>query len=175
MAASNIQSSNTASSPLKAQHAMADSVCRNCLPLLSDYSSDKEIHTQKTFSPEFTVQQNVDSFRKVMQAQFDRKERERQSLASDLPGRNDLFDKSESVDPVVQIVLDNQYEDFGFPIYRVNYDDEGKWATWYEQFENLLETSLEEASGGEKIKERLILYKVEDSELNHLPFQAVQE
>ena len=133
------------------------------------------MNAQKAFSPEFTVQQNVDSFRKVMQAQFDRKERERQGLAPDLPSRDDLFDKSDSIDPVVQIVLETQYEDFGFPIYRVNYDEEEKWAKWYEQFENLLETSLEEASGGEKIKEMLILYKVEDSELNHMPFQAVQE
>jgi hypothetical protein len=131
--------------------------------------------TQKTFSPEFTVQQNVDSFRRVMQAQFDRKERERSGLAPEPPSRSDLFDNSESVDPVVQIVLQNQYEDFGFPIYRVNYNDEEKWAKWYEKFEQLLETSLEEAAGGEKIKERLILYKVEDSELNHMPFQAVQE
>ena len=143
------------------------------LPLRNNYSSDKEVH--KTFSPEFTVQRNVDSFRRVMQAQFDRKERERQGLAPDLPGRDDLFDKSDSVDPVVQIVLENQYEDFGFPIYRVNYDDEQKWAKWYERFDKLLETSLEEAAGGEKIKDRLIVYKVEDSELNHMPFQAVQE
>jgi len=132
-------------------------------------------HCQKTFSPEFTVQQNVDAFRRVMQAQFDRKERERTGLGPKPDGRDDLFDTSESVDPVVQIVLQNQYEDFGFPIYRVNYDDEGKWARWYEKFGELLETSLEEASGGERIKERLILYKVEDSELNHMPFQAVQE
>ena len=110
-----------------------------------------------------------------MQAQFDRKERERSGLAPEPPSRSDLFDNSESVDPVVQIVLQNQYEDFGFPIYRVNYNDEEKWAKWYEKFEQLLETSLEEAAGGEKIKERLILYKVEDSELNHMPFQAVQE
>lgn len=110
-----------------------------------------------------------------MQAQFDRKERERAGLSTEPPSRSDLFDDSESVDPVVQIVLENQYEDFGFPIYRLNYDDEKKWARWYEQFDKLLETSLEEASGGERIKERLILYKVEDSELDHLPFQAVQE
>jgi hypothetical protein len=132
-------------------------------------------HCQKTFSPEFTVQQNVDAFRRVMQAQFDRKERERTGLGPEPDGRDDLFDTSESVDPVVQIVLQNQYEDFGFPIYRVNYDDEGKWARWYEKFGELLETSLEGVSGGERIKDRLILYKVEDSELNHMPFQAVQE
>lgn len=110
-----------------------------------------------------------------MQAQLDRKERERSGLAPEPDGRGDLFDASESVDPVVQIVLQNQYEDFGFPIYRVNYDDEEKWARWYERFAELLETSLEDVSGGERIKERLILYKVEDSELDHMPFQAVQE
>lgn len=110
-----------------------------------------------------------------MQAQFARKERERAGLAAEPPGRDDLFDESESVDPVVQIVLENQYEDFGFPIYRVNYDDEEKWARWHGQFEKLLEISLEEASGGERIKDRLILYKVEDSELNRMPFRAVQE
>jgi hypothetical protein len=123
----------------------------------------------------FIVQQNVDSFRRVMRAQFDRKERERSSLAPELPSRDDLFDTSESIDPVVQIILQNQYEDFGFPIYRVNYDDEEKWTRWYEKFDQLLGTSLEEVAGGERIKERLILYKVEDSELNHMPFQAVHE
>lgn len=114
-----------------------------------------------------------------MQAQFDRKERERAGLAALEPeslGRgDDLFDASESVDPVVQVVLREQYEDFGFPIYRVNYDDEEKWTRWYEKFGEVLEASLEGASGGERIKERLILYKVEDSELDHVPFQAVQE
>lgn len=112
-----------------------------------------------------------------MQAQLDRKQHERSGLAPEAEplGRSDLFDTSEPVDPVVQIVLQNQYEDFGFPIYRVNYDDEEKWVRWYEKFGELLETSLEEASGGEWIKERLILYKVEDSELDHMPFQAVQE
>ena len=57
----------------------------------------------------------------------------------------------------------------------MNYDDEEKWARWYEKFGESLETSLEQASGGERIKERLILCKVEDSELNRMPFQAVQE
>jgi len=43
-------------------------------------------HCQKTFSPEFTVQQNVDAFRRVMQAQFDRKERERTGLGPEPDG-----------------------------------------------------------------------------------------
>lgn len=131
---------------------------------------------QQTFSPEFTVQQNVAAFRRVMQAQFDRIERERAGLLpAEPPARGDLFDASESLDPVVQIVLRNQYEDFGFPVYRVNYDDEGMWARWYEGFEELLEASLERASGGERIKDRLILYRVEDEQLHHMPFRAVQE
>lgn len=110
-----------------------------------------------------------------MQAQFDRKERERLGLSPDLPGRSDLFNNSDSVDPVVQIVLENHYEDFGFPLYRIDYDDEDKWLRWYEQFDKLLDASLEDAAGGKAIMDRLIVYKVEDSELNHMPFQAVQE
>jgi len=110
-----------------------------------------------------------------MQASFDRKERQNSGLNAESPGRADLFDDSDSVDPVVQVVLQYQYEDFGFPLYRVNYDDEERWARWYEGFNKLLDRSLEEASGGKAIMDRLITYKVEDSELNHMPFQAVQE
>jgi len=111
-----------------------------------------------------------------MQTQFDRKERERLGLDSELPGRGDLFDNSESVDPVVQIVLENQYEDFGFPLYRVDYDDEEKYATWYDRFEELLRASLEEVSGGAAIEDRMIVYQVEYTELDHLSsFQAVQQ
>jgi hypothetical protein len=88
---------------------------------------------------------------------------------------SDLFDDSGSVDPVVQIVLDNQYEDFGFAVYRMDYDDEAKWLRWYEQFDKLLDASLEQSAGGEKIMDRLIVYEVEDDELNHLPFRAASE
>ena len=114
-----------------------------------------------------------------MQAQFDRKARERSGLSPEQqpsPNEHDLFNPSDSIDPVVQIVLSNQYEDFGFPVYRVNYANETQWATWYERFDELLEASLEEAAGGERIKERHIIYKVEDSEmLDRKPFRAVQE
>jgi hypothetical protein len=108
-------------------------------------------------------------------AQFDRNKRQNSGLDTKLPVRADLLDGSDSVDPVVQIILQYQYEDFGFPLYRVNYDDEEKWARWYEAFNKLLDSSLEEASGGKAIMDRLVTYKVEDSELNHMSFQAVQE
>ena len=79
------------------------------------------------------------------------------------------------MDPVVQIVLDNNYEDFGFPVYRVNYDDEEKWQRWYEKFDELLDSSLEQSAGGEAIMNRLLMYRIEDEELNHMPFEAVKE
>jgi hypothetical protein len=125
--------------------------------------------------PDATVQQNIDAFSCAVQAQLDRKERESLGISPELPGISDLFDDSDSVDPVVHIVLDNQYGDFGFAVYRMDYDDEGKWLRWYEQFDKLLDASLEQSAGGEKIMDRLIMYKVEDEELNHLPFRAASE
>lgn len=121
------------------------------------------------------MQQNVDSFRRTMQAAFDRKERERLGLAPDTSSEGEASDGLSAVDPVVQIVLEKQYEEFGFVIYRANYDDEAKWLRWYEKFDELFDASLEAASGGSKVMDRLITYPVEDEELNHLPFLALHE
>lgn len=110
-----------------------------------------------------------------MQAAFDRKERERLGLAPDPSSEGDASNDSSAVDPVVQIVLEKQYDEFGFVIYRANYDDEAKWLRWYENFDQLFDASLEAASGGSKVMDRLITYPVEDEELNHLPFLALRE
>jgi HSP90 family molecular chaperone len=175
MAASSLQySSSVSPSPLNTQFGQGVPVSCD-LSLAVRRAMIQSDESLQTYTPDAGVQQDVDAFRRVMQAQFERKEREDLSLDPGLPGRADLFDDLDSVDPVVQIVLENQYEDFGFPLYRVNYDDEEEWARWYEQFDKLLDISLEEAAGGKAIMDRLITYKVEDSELNHMPFQAVQE
>jgi hypothetical protein len=182
MAASNLQCSNAALLPWSiGQNKLAEELHawvsrESFLFIVARFAPTRwSDEFQPTYKLDATVQQNIKAFSRAIQTQLDRKERERLGLSPELPGISDLFDDSGSVDPVVQIVLDNQYEDFGFAVYRMDYDDEAKWLRWYEQFDKLLDASLEQSAGGEKIMDRLIIYEVEDHELNHLPFRAASE
>lgn len=110
-----------------------------------------------------------------MKAAFDRKERERQGLAPDRRSASGASKDYPSLDPVVEIVYENIYSEFGFVLYRANYDDDDKWLRWNQGFDKIFDASLERASGGEEIMDKLIVYPVEDEELNHLPFLALAE
>jgi hypothetical protein len=68
-------------------------------------------------------------------------------------------------DPVVQVVEDAGYEDFGFMIVRLDYSDEDAWTRWSETFDRPVDRSLAESAGGERIMDKLLLPLVEDVQL----------
>lgn len=68
-------------------------------------------------------------------------------------------------DPVVQVVEDAGYEDFGFVVVRLDYSNQDAWARWSETFDGPADRSLAESVGGERIMDKLLFSLVEDAQL----------
>lgn len=73
--------------------------------------------------------------------------------------------QQENIDPVVQVVEEEGYEDFGFVIVRLDYSDQDAWALWSETFDGPVDRSLERSMGGERIMDKLFFSLVEDAQL----------
>jgi hypothetical protein len=67
-------------------------------------------------------------------------------------------------DPVVQVVEDAGYEEFGFMVVRLDYSDQDAWVRWSESFDVPVDRSLAESVGGERITDKLVLPLVEDAQ-----------
>ena len=69
------------------------------------------------------------------------------------------------IDPVVQVVEEAGYDDFGFMVVRLYYSDEDAWQRWSETFDVPVDRSLAESAGGERIMDKLVIPMVEDAQL----------
>jgi hypothetical protein len=69
------------------------------------------------------------------------------------------------VDAVVQVVKEAGYDDFGFPIVRLDYSDEDAWERWKAAFDVLVDQSVDDCLGGDKVKNKLLTMFVEDEHL----------
>lgn len=76
-------------------------------------------------------------------------------------------------DPVVQVVEEAGYEEFGFMVARLDYSDEDAWARWCETFDVPVDLSLAESVGGERITDKLVLPLVEDVQLEGTGWHGV--
>ena len=108
---------------------------------------------------------------RAQQNEHRRLERERRGLPPAPP--KPLFE--EPVDAVVQLVERNGFDDFGFIVFRADYSDEEYWDKWQEQFIKRLDDSLAQASGGQKIEEKLLTPIFDDSDLQGAGFEQIQE
>ncbi|KAK6000002.1 hypothetical protein QM012_003990 [Aureobasidium pullulans] len=71
-----------------------------------------------------------------------------------------------NVDPVVQVVQESGYDDFGYVVVRLDYSDEDAWTRYNTALHQYLDQSLEESEGGGSIADKFLIMNVEDEDLD---------
>ncbi|KAJ5939810.1 hypothetical protein N7466_002944 [Penicillium verhagenii] len=100
-----------------------------------------------------------------------RKVREAKGLPP-APGRP-LFEKND--DPVVEVVERGGFDDFGFITFRTDYSDETRWEQWQKESIRIIDASITEASGGEKIEDKCLMPSYEGEDVDGATHQQIVE
>ncbi|PSK60599.1 hypothetical protein B9Z65_749 [Elsinoe australis] len=67
--------------------------------------------------------------------------------------------------PVVRLVESKGWDDFGFMLFRMDYSDDARWERFMEVYDQMLESSMDEAEAGsgiERIRDKLFTKFVDD-------------
>lgn len=105
---------------------------------------------------------------------FEAQHLKRESLGLPPAPRKPLFEKP--VDPVVQVVEEAGGADFGFCIFRADdYSSQERWEKWTEECNKIMDASLAKASGGERIKDKLLISLVDNKELKDASLPQINE
>lgn len=71
---------------------------------------------------------------------------------------------AENVDAVVQAVESAGYDQFGFTISRMNYDDDEEWEKWANAVDELVQRTVATYQGGSRIVDKVTIFTAEDRE-----------
>lgn len=75
----------------------------------------------------------------------------------------------------VQVVEQNNWDDFGFVLFCTSYGDDEKFEKWETEYDVLLQASMDQCTGGgvERVREQLMTLFVVDEALDGLPFASI--
>lgn len=78
------------------------------------------------------------------------------------------------VDPFVELVRREGWDDFGFVLYRAGYEDNESWQQWVKAFGELLDRSISESKGGDSVTDKCLIPLIEGEPHQLESFHTIQ-
>lgn len=71
----------------------------------------------------------------------------------------------EDTSPLAQVVLGQYYPDFGFNVFRADYDDDDAWIKWHTAVTGLIDEEVVKQIGGERLDGKAVFALVDHDDL----------